>query len=309
MEEALMELRHLATFCAVVKTGSFSRAAQELYLTQPAVSLHIRALEQELGATLFERAGRNVRLTHDGELFREYAQRILQLVQESRQAILESASGERGRVVVGAGATTTIFTLPPVLQGLRSGHPGIEVIIRSGASREVAQMVRAGEVDVGLVTSPVGNTDLVSRPLIEDKVVAIVGRDHRLAATGHTTLAEFALEPQILFVRGSGFRAFLDAVFAGAGVTPQVQMELDNIEAIKALVEIGLGASLVPEVAVRGEIADGRLVALVITDIPPLSRRLSVIYRKDKHLSPAIRLFLEELDTKLGVPQVLHPEA
>lgn len=295
-----MELRQLESLCAVVKTGSFSRAAEALFITQPAVSLHIRALERELGAVLFERAGRGVRLTHEGELLHEYAALILQLSEEARQAVNETASGQKGRVVVGAGATTTIFTLPPALQALRAGHPGIEVILRSGTSREVASMVRAGEVDLGLVTSPVGERDLVSKALLEEKVIAIVGREHRLSATPSTTLAEFAAEPLILFVRGSGFRAYLDAIFAGGGVTPQVQMELDNIEAIKALVEIGLGASVVPEAAVRGEISDGKLIPLDIRDLPRLSRRLAVIYRKDKHLSPAMMIFLTALEKLRG---------
>ena len=292
-----MELRQLETFCAVVRSGSFSRAAEEMYLSQPAVSLHIKALESELGVMLFERSGRSVRLTQPGELFHEYAVRIIQLLQEAHQTLSETASGEKGRIVVGAGATTTIFTLPPVLQTLRSDHSGIEVIIRSGTSREVARMVRAGEVDLGLVTSPVGEENLITCILQEDKVVAVVGRDHPLASAQCVTLAEFAQEPLILFVRGSGFRSYLDAVFAGQGITPQVQMELDNVEAIKALVEIGLGASLVPEVAVRSEISDGRLVPLAIMDIPQLSRSLSLIYRKDKHLSPTMKVFLTVLDS------------
>lgn len=290
-----MELRRLETLCAIVRTGSFSRAAEELYITQPAVSLHIRALEQELGTVLFERTGRSVRLTQSGELLHVYALHILRLAEEARQAIAEANSGERGRVVVGAGATTTIFTLPPVLQTMRDGHPGIEVILRSGTSREVAKMVRAGEVDLGLVTSPVGEGDLITRPLLEQKVLAVVGPGHRLAQVPVTTLREFATEPLILFVRGSGFRAYLDAIFAGGGVTPKVQMELDNVEAIKVLVETGLGASLVPEVAARAEVSDGRLIPLNISDLPQLSRSLSLIYDKGKYLSPAMMIFMDAL--------------
>jgi LysR family transcriptional regulator, low CO2-responsive transcriptional regulator len=295
-----MELRQIETFCSVVRTGGFSRAAEELFMTQPAVSLQMRALEHELGVTLFERRGRAVHLTHAGEMLHDYALRIVQTAREARQAMSEAASGEVGRVVVGAGATTTIFTLPPVLQEMHSGHPGVEVIIRSGPSHEVAQMVRSGEVDLGLVTSPVADEDLIARPLLTDNVLAIVGPGHPLASRRSATLPEFAREPLILYVKGSGFRAFLDGVFSGAGLTPQVQMELDSIEAIKALVEIGLGASMVPEVAVKSEVAAGRLVPLALEDLPRLSRTLEVIYRKDKHLSPAIRVFLDMLVGKLG---------
>ncbi|HOP80686.1 MAG TPA: LysR family transcriptional regulator [Armatimonadota bacterium] len=288
-----MEIRQLESFCAIVETGSFSKAAETLYITQPAVSMHIRALEQELKVRLFERVGRSAKLTHSGELLYEYAHRIISLEKEAQQAVLETASGERGRVVVGAGATTTIFTLPPVLQLLRSKSPGIEVIIRSGTSREVAKMVLDGVVDLGMVTSPVEDEDLVVRPLLEDRVVAIVSRDHRLAKSGHTSLAEFAHEPLILFMRGSGFRQYLDTLFASGGVTPQVQMELDNIEAIKALVEIGLGASLVPEVAVRHLEPDSKLAVIDIKDLPSVARRLSLVYRKDKYISPAIQMFID----------------
>jgi DNA-binding transcriptional LysR family regulator len=256
----------------------------------------VKSLERELGVELFERIGRNIRLTQPGELFHDYAVRILSLVDEARQAVSETASGAKGRVVVGAGATTTIFTLPPVLHRLRAEHPGIEVIIRSGASREVTKMVLSGEVDLGLVTSPVDENDLVVTPLLEEKVVAIVGRDHPLAKQGKATISEFAHEPLILYVRGSGFRTYLDAIFASAGIDPQVQMELDNIEAIKALVEIGVGASLVPEAAVPLDTRDGRLSIIEISDLPHLSRCLSLVYRRDKYLSPGIKLFLSAVE-------------
>ncbi len=292
-----MEIRQLETFCTIVRLGSFSRAADDLYITQPAVSMHIKELEKELGISLLERGGRTIRLTQPGEMLHRYALRILRLAEEAKYAISEAALGEQGRVVVGAGATTTIFTLPPILQSLRTQHRKIEVIIQSGTSKQVAEMVRTGEVDLGLVTSPVGEEDLIVEPLLDDDVVAIVSSDHRLAGRKQVALTEFAHEPLILFVRGTGFRAHLDAIFASGGVTPQVQMELDNVEAIKALVEIGVGASLVPGVSVRSQAQQAQLAVVEIVDLPHLSRRLSLIHRKDKYLTPAIERFLEAIRT------------
>lgn len=288
-----MDLRQIETFCKVAEFKSFTKAADSLYLTQPAVSQHISALEKELGTRLFERSGRNVHLTHPGELFLSYAERIVNMADEARRSVAEMEKGERGRVTVGAGSTTTIFNLPRVLHALRERHPGIDVIVRTGTSREVAHMVMANEVDLGLITSPVDQEEIVVTPLCEEKIVAVVGAGHPLAHSRQATLASFAQEPLILFVTGSGFRAYLDSVLAGAGVVPDVRMELDNVEAIKSLVEIGLGVSIIPKTSAESEISTGSLVVVELTDAPPMTRTLSVIYRKDMYISPDIQVLLD----------------
>jgi DNA-binding transcriptional LysR family regulator len=290
-----VDLRQIETFCKVAEMKSFTRAADALFLTQPAVSQHIAALEKELGVQLFERSGRSVQLTHPGELFLNYAERVIHTLDEARRSLAEMGEGVRGRVVVGAGATTTIFNLPRALQALRETHPGIDVIVRTGASREVAELVLANEVDVGLITSPVEQNELTVIPLFEEQIVAVVGANHPFAETGKSTLEEFAHEPLILFVKGSGFRAYLDSILAGAGIAPDVRMALDNVEAIKALVQIGLGVSIIPRTSAESEIAAGTLVVVDLLDVQPMMRTLSAIHRKDLYISPDIAALLEAL--------------
>jgi DNA-binding transcriptional LysR family regulator len=156
-------------------------------------------------------------------------------------------------------------------------------------------MVLRNSVDVGLVTSPVHHPDLEAVSLFEDDLAILAYPAHPLAQRGLTTLAELSQEPLILFPPGSGYRMDLDRLFAAAGVLPRPTMELDSIEAIKKLVEIGLGLSIIPRVAATEEIAAGTLVPVALSDAPVLTRQTRLIYRRDKHLSASIQALLEVL--------------
>ncbi len=157
-----MELSQLESFLRVAEAGSVSRAADTLYLTQPGVTKQIRALERELDVVLFDRTRRGMQLTPAGHALLDYARRSLGLLEECREVLQDLESGVSGRLVLGAGVTTSIFHLPRWLRAFQGEHPGVDVVVRTGRSREVAALVLAREIDLGLITSPARHPDLVA---------------------------------------------------------------------------------------------------------------------------------------------------
>jgi DNA-binding transcriptional LysR family regulator len=286
-----MDLPQLASFLRVAEEGSVTRAAAALHLTQPAVTQHVRALERELGVPLFDRTERGMRLTQPGETLRDYARRSLGLLQEARDVLGDLERSSQGRVVIGAGVTTSIFRLPDWLRQLQREHPGIDVTVRTGRSREIAALALAREIDLGLVTSPIQEPALTIAPLFDEEIVLVAPPDHPLASGAHA-VEELREHPLIFFSRGSGFREYLDRALAAAGVVPRVKMESDSVEAIKSFVEVGLGASFLPAGAVRAELGTGTLLRARVTGLPPLYRTTSVLYRTDRYLNAGARSFL-----------------
>ncbi len=285
-----MELSQLRSFLKIAEEGSVTRAAESLHLTQPAMTQHVRALEREAGAALFERTGRGMRLTGTGELLREYAQKALAAIEDGQRVIADEVHGHAGRLTLAAGVTTSIFHLPRWLQAFRKMHPGVDITVRTGRSMEVARMALDREIDLGLVTSPVPHPDLQSVPLFEEEIVLVAPPDD--ARSQDLTQATTAEIPLILFPRGTGFRAYLDQVLAEAGISPRVKMETDSVESIKSFVQVGLGMSFMPLSAVQAERDSGLLARVNLAGIPPLRRTTAVIRRKDRYLGVAARDFL-----------------
>ena len=241
---------------------------------------------------LFDRTGRGVQLTAAGEVLRDYALRSLALLEESRQAIADVAAGASGRLTLGAGVTTSIFHLPHWLQTFQQAFPAVEVAVRTGRSREVAEWVRARELEVGIVTSPVEGAEFRIVRLFAEEIALIVPPDHPFAG-GEMPAEELPHVPLILFPSDSGFRCYLDRELAAAGISAQVKMETDSVEAIKSFVAIGLGASFLPASAVAVEISAGVLAQVVLTHFPPLQRSTSVLYRADRYRTRAMQGFLQ----------------
>lgn len=302
-----MDLHQLQAFEAVARERSFTRAAESLFLTQPAVTRQIAALEAELRTRLFDRLGRSVQLTASGEALHRYAEAIVRLTREAEQAVAEIGTGAAGRLSVGASSTLATYVLPPLLRAFRETHPNVELGIHTGVSADVLDMVRAGRVDVGLVTSGESIRDPLLVPTVladyETRVVVPPGhalvQSDRAATLRATDLAAGPLM-LILMETGTNLRAYVDGLLSAAGVTnAPVTMELDNVEAIKRMIEAGLGISLLPEVSVRAEVAGGRLVALSLSDVPRASRRMALVVRQNKYVPAALRSFMDLLETEL----------
>ena len=284
---------HVRTFAEVVRHASFSRAAEGLHLSQPAVSHHIRHLEQALGARLLERVGRRAFPTAAGEVLLEHAGRALAELEAARQAIQRLRGVVAGRVRLGTGATASTYFLPDVLRRLRARHPDLELVVVTGNSPELAASVAASQLDLAVLTLPVRGRQLVTRPFRSDPQVAIAAPDHRWPRRGALRPADLAEAPLILYDRGGTIRQVIDAWFQRAGVRPRVAMELGNVEATKRLVAAGLGVSVLSAVAVRAELRGRTLAARALA--PPLERRLAIVQRRDKPVTPALDAVLAAL--------------
>jgi DNA-binding transcriptional LysR family regulator len=295
-----MDLRQLEAFVAVVQRESFTRAAEALHLTQPAITRQIAGLEQELHTRLLERMGRRVQLTASGEALLRYATEILRLAREAELAVTDVNSGAAGRLAVGASSTTATYVLPPLLRRFREAYPGVELSVHTGISAQVVAMVRANGVDVGIVTGLHQEEGLVQIPLAEHATVVVVYPEHALAqSAGPVATADLQGSPLILMEEGTNLRAYADRLLSTAGVEEQVTMELDNVEAIKKMIEAGLGISLLPMISVTSEVESGRLVALPLVDVPNAQRRIAAIHRDDKYLSAAMKAFLALLKASI----------
>ncbi len=299
MQRGALNLNQLRTFAAVARWGSFSRAAEHLYITQPAVSAQMRALEQHFGTELVEVLGRKTYVTPAGELLLSYAQRIFSLASEAEDAIHEVRGLQRGRLRVGGSPTLGVYLLPAVLGSFAARYPGIELHLDIGSTAQIAELVKANELTLGAVEAEVHDPSLLVTEFLEDELVLIVPPAHRWAIAGVATIDELKQQPFLLREVGSGARTLIDTRLADLGIRIKVAMELGNNEAIKRAVMAGLGVSLISKYAIRSELALGQLKQACV---PGLSLRhsFSWIIHRDKRLSAAASAFLNCLRETLA---------
>ena len=302
-----MDISQLKTFKNVVDAGSFTRATTTLHITQPAISHQIRSLENRLGHPLFEKTRRPLRLTHVGEVLYGYAQRILNLVEEAESAIDDITTGETGHISIAAIGTSAIYVLPDFLYTFRMTHPNVHVVLLTLGGEEIIEMVRTDQTDLGIIGSHMNTPDLTTIPLFEDQIRPLVHRDHPAAKAGQAALADLAQEPFIQFGSWVTWRQYVQSIFDQINTEPQEQFQVDSIDAVKRLVERGLGFTIAPIVAAQDEIDNGSLVPIELTDIPPVSRDILLIHRKDKYLTASIKVFIEELAETLGKLALREP--
>ncbi|HYN25141.1 MAG TPA: LysR family transcriptional regulator [Pyrinomonadaceae bacterium] len=256
-----MEIRQLRAFVAIAESGTFTAGAQRVHVTQAAISMQIRQLENGLGAKLFVRAPRRVILTEAGEHLLHRARLILREHDVAQDEIAELAGAERGRLRIGsASAMVTTEPLPKILKELRKQHELAEVTVGSGTSESLVQQILAGEIDLAFVSLPVEARGIQTERLNEDQLVAIASPRHRLAKQHTVSAYTLAGEKLILGERGGNTRRLIDQFFAQAGVTLSVAMELSRQAAIRRMVEEDMGVGIVPFQSVREEVEKGRLV-------------------------------------------------
>ena len=284
---------HVRTLQEIARCRSFSRAADVLHLSQPAVSHHIRHLEQELGQPLLERVGKRALPTRAGELLLAHAARAFAELEAARQSLQQLRGRVAGRLAVGTGATASTYLLPPLLRRLHARHPELELTVVTGNSADMVAAVAATQLDVAVVTLPVRGPALSVTPLMSDLLVAITPATREWRRRGAFTAAELARHPLILYERGGTIRRVIDDWFRRGGARPRVAMELGNAEAIKKMVEAGLGLAVTSAISVTAEVRARTLVTLPLS--PPLGRRLGIVRRRDRAPSPALAIFLAGL--------------
>lgn len=286
-----MNLTQLEGFLAVVREGSLTKAAEKLYLTQPALSFQVKALEEELGQTLFERDGKQLRLTSAGHLLQERARQILDLVAQTRQDVTGLKELQRGQLRIGANETTSLYILPPVIQAFCERFPGLEIHLTLRQSAEVVRLVAEGEVDFGIATLPVLDPHVETRTLCWREDVAICGNGHLLIEKTNVQLADLAQHTLLFLEQGSTGRIYLEQALAEQGLLPKMTMNVGSVELIKRLAEINLGVAIVPGVAIKDELKAKRLRAFRLNWLEP--RPVGLIQRRNGYLSPASQFFLK----------------
>ena len=288
-----VQLAQLRALQAVVRHASFSRAAEELHLTQPAVSMQIRQLEGTVGLPLLERVGKRAFLTQAGEVLLAHATRALRELQTGLELVQQLRGVVAGRIRLGTSASISIYLLPSLLRRFRSRYPGTELIVVTGNAPEIRRAVIANELDIGVVSLPARERELTVTPLHQDEIVAIAPPRSKWRRIRVATPAQLAGESLILFEHGGTIRAVIDGWFRAAGASPGLPMELGNTEAIKKLVGAGLGLSITSGFTVRAEAKAGTLAVVRLE--PPLFREIGVIHRQDKPRTPAQDAFLAAL--------------
>lgn len=286
-----MDFDHLVTFLEIAKQGSFSRAGQKLYRSQPAVSAQIRQLEQEYGQKLFDRVGKSVRLTVAGETLLEYAGRLLTLRNESLRAVADQAATPRGSLAIGANEATCLYVLPNIFSEYQRRFPAVQISIYRNFSHKIMQKVQEGAVELGIVTLPLTATNVEVISLFRDEMQVVAPASHPLAKNRSVTLEEVANYPLILPKTGHT-RVVLDRLLREYRDHIQVSMELASVETIKKFVGAGLGISLISRTYVQPEVAAG-LLKLIPLDGQKLYRELGLIYRRDRYLSLPAKVFIE----------------
>ena len=297
-----VELRQVETFRAVAEELSFSRAAHRLGYVQSSVSAQVAALEQELGAPLFDRLGRKIALTDAGRVMLRYSSRLLDLTEEAREAVADAGvgSGEvTGTLTVSAPETLLTYRLPRLLALFHERHPKVRLSVRpSAVGRLVGSMRRSveeGGVNVAFVLDgPVEVSGLSVEPLLEESVSVIVPAAHALASSTMAASRDLSGEAVLLPEApesGCAYRGQFERQLGAASVVPAEKMEFQSIEAVKQCVAAGMGVSVMPSVAVSAELEDGKLAALQWQE--PFEVLTQMVWHEERWQSPALRAFLE----------------
>jgi LysR family cyn operon transcriptional activator len=290
----------LRAFLAVASEAGFSRAARRLGQTQSAVSQAIAALERELGEPLFVRDGRRISLTEAGAALRPRAERALAELADARAELSSRRALATGTLRLGTSDTLATYLLPPAFAAFRARFPGVELRLDNRPSPAVAARVAARELDLGVITLPLppglglagrpADDALRTWPLATQRDVLIAPPAHALAHRRRVDLRALEGQPLLLLDRSTATRAFLDARLAAARVRPRIVMEMNGVEVLKRLVELGFGLSIVPDVAAAREVAARTLVARPLASLP--ARRVAMITPTVGPLAHAARAFL-----------------
>jgi DNA-binding transcriptional LysR family regulator len=295
-----INLHQLKIFHTVARSGSFSRAAVELLISQPSVSIQVGELERQVGADLFEQVGKSVRLTEAGRVLDDYAARILALIDEARVAMDELKGLQRGRLLLGATSTPGTYLLPTLLGRFKEQYPHIEIVLRIRDTRRIQEMLLQHELHVGVVGSKITDPDIESAAWLADELVLVVAAAHRFAAAPSVRIADLAGQPFILRERGSGNREAVDEALHRAGVHVTPVFELEGAEMVKQAVAANLGISILSRCAVELEIAAGRLRIVPVEGLR-IERAIWLLRRRDQRLPRVAQAFLDAIKPAAAV--------
>ncbi|MBZ0281581.1 MAG: LysR family transcriptional regulator [Anaerolineae bacterium] len=307
----MLDLYKLHIFSVVVQEGSFSAAAERLYMTQSAVSQHIKELEASLGRQLFQRGWRGVRLTPHGEILNRYTGEIFALVAKAESALIDIESLTSGRVSIGATPGIGIYLAPDWVQNFRARYPQLMVALQTGVTAQIVSDVLGQRLDIGFIEGelddyPTPRLSMLVLEAVEQQVV--VGFKHPFWELDQLPIA--ALHQQSFIVRqpNSQSRIWLERTLSQHGIEPIIGAEFDNLESIKRSVTVGTCLAVLPAYVVQAEVEQG-LLRRIPVDGKPFTRSLKLIWDMQTHFSPITHAFLSELSQRYNVLNSLLNEA
>jgi DNA-binding transcriptional LysR family regulator len=289
-----VDLRQLEIIRAIADTGSFTAAGEKLHVSQSAISRQILLLEDELGEPVFHRIGRRIRITAAGESLLQLSHRVFQDLQDTVSAISDKRESLRGTLRLVGGMTVCLYVFPSLLAEVRRVHPHLDLKVTVGSAERSITMLRSGAGDLGMLTLPVETSDLVSVPVLEEELFLITYLTHPLANKMTIAPADLDKQPFVLFETGSITRRLVEEFFARERLEPQIIMETENVEIIKAMVRSGLGISIIPWQAAAADVRTKQLFCSRIAG-HALVRQTGWLYPKMSRLprtvSEVIRVF------------------
>jgi len=288
---APLDSRRLRAFVALAQTGSFTRTARQLHLSQSAISHSIKALEDEVRCRLLDRVGKTVTLTLAGEQLLGHAQRILTEMQEARERLRDLGKWGHGRLRIGASPTSCQYLLPKVLREFKESFPQCLIQIEPGDTPVALELLHERRIDLALAMEPRQPGQLEFRPLFKDELQFLVGPLHPWALAGRVDRNEIPRQRYILYTRSSYMADMIESYFAREDIELPTSIELGNMEAIKELVKLGLGISILAPWIAQREVAEGSLRALPLGP-RKLERYWGILLRKGQPLSLAQQTFI-----------------
>jgi len=288
-----MNTRDLKIFLAVSERLNYTRAGEDVNLSQSGVSVRVRELERELGVKLFEQLGKKIALTEAGRILEPYARRVVAAVDDARQAIEEFRGLERGRLRIGASTTPGMYIVPRIIAEFKRRYPKIEISLGIKDTRGVEEGILRNEYDFGFVGSHLtGGDDIEAIAWCVDELLLIAAPKHALTRRKAINFRDITKESFIFRERGSATQAVVENSLRVAGLQLEAVIELGNPEAIKQAVQSGLGIAFISKFAVETELHAKTLATLKVKNLK-ITRELKIVHRKDKHLPRAAIEFIE----------------
>ncbi|MBW1806772.1 MAG: LysR family transcriptional regulator [Deltaproteobacteria bacterium] len=293
-----MELHQLRCFMAIIEEGGFNRATTRLHITQPALSYQIKQLEQELGVRLFNRRPRGVSPTEAGRVLFEHTKEVMETVRQARRAVEELAEGVAGEIRIGTINSVGIYFLPQVLWITREIYPTASPTVLYRNNSEILEALLSNSIDLALVANPRADRRLQQETIIEERVSLVCGQTHPFYGRDVVRPSELKGMPFISLSQDSPTGRIVSDLLARLGVSVKSVASTDNVETVKKMVEIGLGAAFLPDMVTRSEVAcaGGPKGSLSRIDVgPPIMRRIALVTWKQFEMSQATEAFVEEL--------------
>ena len=295
----IIDFRHLETFCRVAALKSFSRAADDLFLTQPTVSGHILSLERSLSLRFFDRTGREVRLTKAGEMFLQYASKILMIRKDLLNALSEFSQGIRGELSLGASTIPGEYLLPKLMGAFKREHPLFALSLKIADSKKIVQELLQGEIEFGLIGAKLNHPSLQYEKYEEDEIIIVAPSDHLLARKRSVSFEDLLKEPWIIREEGSGTQMAVEKALKKKGKSLKdfnVVVEMGSTSSVKEGVRAKLGLAFISRRAVEEELDRNLFSAIPLHEgMESISRQIYIVAHRGKTLSPIGTEFLRFL--------------